>query len=347
MTLHYQMTIFKLVLLAGLSMLAGCRNKPSDTTSTQSASTKTTVSAPAFTADTAYALIERQLAIGARVPNTPAHVEGGDFLIAKLKEYGCAVTVQDFQPTTWDGVKLRARNIIGSINPAATKRILLASHWDSRPRADQDSLVANRAKSVPAANDGASGVAVLLELARTIQQAKTKPNVGVDIIFFDAEDWGSGEKASKDFDPKVGQQVDFVGFCLGSRHWANNPHKPNYSAYYGVLLDMVGAKDATFKREGYSMQFAPTVTTNFWQTASESGYGQFFIDQPGGPITDDHIAPNLILRIPMIDIIDYRTVGFFPDWHTTEDDMRNIDRATLKAVGQTLLQALYNETDAQ
>jgi glutaminyl-peptide cyclotransferase len=331
-----------LVLLLALTA-ASCNPNPKTGDTAQTPAQLPMAAAPAFSADSAYALIERQIALGPRVTNTPAHVRGGDLMIALLNQYGCTVTVQDFQPTAWDGTKLRARNIIGSINPAATKRILLATHWDSRPHADADTTKANQTLPVLAANDGASGVAVLLELARTIQASAKKPTVGIDILFFDAEDWGNSDKVSKDFEPKIGNQVDFVGFCLGSRYWANNPHKPGYTAYYGVLLDMVGAKGATFRREGYSMQFAPAVTTKLWQTASQIGYSQYFIDADGSPITDDHIAPNLISKIPMLDIIDYRPMGFFPGWHTAEDDMRYIDRPTLKAVGQTLIQALYNE----
>ena len=188
-------------------------------------------------------------------------------------------------------------------------------------------------------------MAVLLELARTVQQAQKKPTVGIDLVFFDAEDWGNGEKAVGDYEQATGKQYDYIGFCLGSRYWAKNPHKLGYSAYYGILLDMVGAKGATFAKEGYSMQFAPTVVDKVWQTASRSGYSQYFVDTLGQPITDDHVAPNTLAKIPMIDIIhtNIGTGGFFPSWHTAEDDMSNIDRGTLKAVGQTLLQVLYNE----
>ncbi len=328
--------------LAALVAVAGCKSKPKEQTATQ-ADQLVMAKAPAFNADSAYRLIEQQVAFGPRVTNTPAHERAGDYMIAKLKEYGFVVTVQDFSPTVWTGAKLKARNIIGSYNPQAAKRILLATHWDSRPFADQDSVKTNHTKPVLAANDGASGVAVLRELARTIQQSQQKPTVGVDIIFFDAEDWGNSDKVSKDYEPKVGEQVDFVGFCLGSRYWANNPHKPGYSAYYGVLLDMVGAKGATFMKEGYSTQFAGEVVNTLWKTASQLGYSQYFVDQAAGPITDDHIAPNLIAKIPTVDIIHYGLTGFFPGWHTTHDDLSMIDKGTLKAVGQTLVQALYNE----
>ena len=302
------------------------------------------VASPAFSGDSAYRSIEQQLAFGPRVPNTPAHVRGGDYIVAKLKAYGVEVIEQPFTVKGWDGIVVKGRNIIGVINPKATKRIFFSSHWDSRRFSDHDSIPANVKKPVPAANDGASGVAVLLEMARTIQQAKTKPAVGVDLLFFDAEDWGNGDKAVGDTEPASGQ-FDYIGFCLGSRHWAKNPHKPGYTAYYGVLLDMVGAKGATFLREGYSMQYAPSVVQTLWNTASRLGYGQYFPELNGGPITDDHMAPNLIAKIPTVDIIHLSTTtgSFFPDWHTAEDDMRNIDKNTLKAVGQTLVQAVYNE----
>ncbi|GAB3500388.1 M28 family peptidase [Spirosoma knui] len=328
-----------------LAVLVGaCKTKNDQTTTTQTTEQPATVSAPPFNADSAYAYVDRQVAFGPRVPNTPAHVQAGNYLAAQLKQFGCEVTEQSFVATTWDGKRLNARNIIGSINPQATKRIVLASHWDSRPHADNDTDQADKNKPVLAANDGASGVGVLLELARTIQQSQQKPNVGIDIIFFDAEDWGNGEKAAKDFEKESGD-FSYGGFCLGSRYWSRNPHKPGYSAYYGILLDMVGAKGATFAKEGISMQYAPTVVNNVWQTASRLGYSQFFVDTAGGSITDDHLAPNTIAKIPMIDIIhtNIGTGGFFPGWHTAEDTMDNINRSTLKAVGQTLLQVLYNE----
>lgn len=328
-------------------MAGACKTKQNQSDQTQT-DQPVTVSAPPFNADSAYAFIEKQLSFGPRVPNTPAHVQTGDYLVAKFKEYGCQVTEQPFVATAWDGKKYNARNIIASINPQAAKRIFISSHWDSRPFADNDSLPANKTKPVPAANDGASGVAVMLELARAVQQANAKPGVGIDLICFDVEDLGDGDKAQKDFEKESGNQVDYLGYGLGSRYWAKHLHKPGYSAYYGILLDMVGGKNATFPKEGYSMQFGPTIVNNIWQTASRLGYSQYFIDAPGGQITDDHVAPNTIAKIPTIDIIQLNTQtgGFFPAHHTTQDDMRHIDRATLKAVGQTLLQVLYNEQAA-
>ncbi len=340
------MTKYSLLFVPALLLLTAgaCRTKQSQSDTTQTTEQPAAVAAPAFNADSAYSYVDRQLAFGPRVPNTPAHVRTGNYIVDKFKQFGCEVTEQTFVATTWDGKKINARNIIGSINPKAAKRIFISSHWDSRPVADSDSLPANRTKPVPSANDGASGVGVMLELARAIHQSASKPTIGIDFICFDVEDLGNGEKATKDFEKESGD-VDYVGFGLGSRYWAKNLHKPGYTAYFGVLLDMVGAKGATFPKEGYSMQLAPTVVNNIWQTASRLGYSQYFIDTPGGQITDDHVAPNLIAKIPTIDIIQLNTVtgGFFAAHHTTADDMRYIDRGTLKAVGQTLLQVLYNE----
>lgn len=311
-------------------------------------SEQTTEQAPAvliksadFNADSAFQFVQKQVDFGARVPNTAPHKACGDYLVATLKKYGWQVVEQPFTATTFDGKKLTARNIIGSFNPQASKRILLASHWDSRPFSDQDSLVKD--KPVLAANDGASGVGILLEVARTLSAQSNKPEIGVDIIFFDAEDWGSS--GSED------TGMEYSGFCLGSQHWAANKHNPGYTAYFGVLLDMVGAKGATFFKEGYSTQLADDVVRQVWATASRLGYSNYFIDETGGAITDDHVPVNKVARIPMIDIIHTRqnnmSKTFFDQWHTAHDDMANIDAKTLKAVGQTLIQVLYQEAKDQ
>ncbi|HEV7351173.1 MAG TPA: M28 family peptidase [Telluribacter sp.] len=321
-----------LVLTVGLTL--GCNTKDSSEQTTGQP-TDALVQAPTFSADSAYAFVEKQVQFGPRVPNTAPHKQTGDYLVATLKQYGLQVTEQPFTATTYDGKKLAARNIIGSYNPQAAKRLMLAAHWDSRPFADEDSTT--RTRPVPAANDGASGVGVLLEIARVLSQVSQKPDIGVDIVFFDAEDWGNSQKA----------QDKFSGFCLGSQYWVANRHVPNYTAYFGILLDMVGAKGATFPKEGYSMQYGADIVNQVWRIASQLGYNQYFIEQRGPAITDDHVPVNETARFPMIDIIDLRINNlsrtFFEDWHTTEDDMDNIDRSTLKAVGQTLLQVIYQE----
>ena len=323
------------IIVVVFSTFWSCKTNTSSEQTTENETTTVLVKAPAFSGDSAYVFTDKQVKFGPRVPNSTAHTKCGDYLVAELKRLGCNVVEQKFIATHYDGRKLNARNIIGSINPQATKRILLASHWDSRPVADEDPT--NKTGAIDGANDGASGVGVLLELARVIQQAAQKPTVGVDLIFFDVEDGGNSAVA-KD---------KFTGFCLGSQYWAANKHIPGYSAYYGVLLDMVGAKGATFPRESFSNQYAGEVTRNLWNLASQLGYSSYFIQQDGAAITDDHLPVNETAKIPMVDIIHLQMNNpqktFFDDWHTHEDDMRNIDPNTLKAVGQTLLQALYQE----
>jgi glutaminyl-peptide cyclotransferase len=330
--------IFPLVLILTI-LVCGCNsNESSEKTTEQNA--PALVKSPEFNADSAYKFVQKQVDFGPRVPNTNPHKACGDYLAATLKKYGFQVTEQAFTPTTFDGKKLNARNIIGSFNPTAAKRILLASHWDSRPFSDQDSIV--KTKPVLAANDGASGVGILLEIARVLSSQSAKPEIGVDIIFFDAEDWGSSDQET---------DLEYSGFCLGSQHWAANKHLPNYTAYFGVLLDMTGAKNATFFKEGYSVQMAEDVVREVWTTASRIGYSNYFIDEKGAAITDDHLPVNKVAHIPMIDIIHTRQNNlsrtFFDQWHTTQDNMEQIDPKTLKAVGQTLVQVLYQQAADQ
>ncbi|GAB2765218.1 M28 family peptidase [Rhabdobacter roseus] len=324
-----------LIFFVCLGLFCACRTNQSSEGDEQS--TVSTLPVPTFNADSAYQFVQTQVDFGPRVPNTAAHRQAGDYLVATLKKYGLTVIEQPFTAITYNGKKLAARNIIGSYRPQAAKRIMLASHWDSRPFADEDSTASLQAQPVPAANDGASGVGVLLELARVLSQDSTQPEIGVDIVFFDAEDWGNSREAN---DP-------LGGFCLGSQHWAANKHLPNYTAYFGVLLDMVGAKGATFPKEGHSMQYAADVVRTVWNTASALGYSQYFVDQLGPAIIDDHLPVNQTAKFPMIDIMHLKLNDlnrtFFDHWHTTHDTMEHIDPATLKAVGQTLLQVIYQE----
>jgi hypothetical protein len=300
------------------------------------------VIAPAFNADSAYYFVEKQVEFGPRVPNTQSHRQCGNYLINTLKSYGAEVTVQEFVAEAYNGTKLQSRNIIASYFPQATKRILLAAHWDTRHVADKDAVDQN--KPIDGANDGGSGVGVLLEIARVLQADTLKPNVGVDIILFDSEDYGEPETAKPEDLPNRGSNK--VYWCLGSQYWAANKHKPNYSAYYGILLDMVGAKGSTFAKEGTSRENAPSIVEKVWNIAQALGHGGIFINQDSPAITDDHVFVNRIAKINMIDIIDYHSSGddyFGPYHHTHADNMLIIDKATLKAVGQTVLQTLYEE----
>jgi Zn-dependent M28 family amino/carboxypeptidase len=237
----------------------------------------------------------------------------------------------------YNGTRLSCRNIIGSYNPGSRKRILLFAHWDTRPFADHDPDPLRRHTPIDGADDGASGVGVLLEIAR--QLGSRLPQTGVDIIFFDAEDYGVPE-----FEKSVSYTPN--SWCLGSRFWAKNPHKPGYSAEYGILLDMVGARHASFYKEYASIRYAPRIVEKVWSTARNLGYGKFFINADGGSVLDDHLSVIENRGIPSIDIINYdpgNAHGFATYWHTHKDTMDNIDRETLKGVGQTILEVIYKE----
>ena len=295
-----------------------------------------TVNVPEFSADSAYKFTQKQVDFGPRVPNTVAHEACAGYLSAELKKSGAEVIEQKADLTAFDGTILKSTNIIGSFNPKAVTRILLFSHWDSRPWADHDPKISNRKKPVMAANDGASGVGVLLEMARLMGQQQ--PEVGVDIIFFDSEDYGAPESFKSENSEE--------SWCLGTQYWAKNPHVQGYTARFGILLDMVGGKNATFFREQASDYYAGSVVSNVWSQAKSLGFGRYFIDQKGGAITDDHIYVNQIIVIPSIDIIQYdpnSKSGFGFYWHTTQDTMDNVDKNTLKAIGTTLMHVVYNE----
>ena len=281
---------------------------------------------PDFSADSAYAFIEKQLAFGSRVPNTGSHLACAQWLSDKLESYGAKVIRQAAVVKAFDGTRLNMQNIIASYNPEKNRRILLTAHWDSRPFADQDSERQNQ--PIPGANDGGSGVGVLLEVARQLGQAN--PQVGVDIILWDAEDYGKTEVPGS--------------YCLGSQYWAVNKHKPNYDAMYGINLDMVGDPDARFTREGHSMEYAANVVEKVWRTARLYGYDQYFSLERTEPIIDDHVYVNRKGGIRMIDIIDKpANQSFFDEWHTHRDDINTISKETLKAVGQTVTAVVYRE----
>lgn len=291
---------------------------------------------PEFNADSAYSYIDRQVAFGPRVPGSHAHDLCGDYLSAKLQEFGASVVEQNTTVTHYDSQKFKLRNIIGSFNPEEENRILLFAHWDSRPFADEESDATKRNQAILGADDGASGVGVLLEIARQLQQSPV--NIGIDIIFFDLEDWGQPSFST--------EWIQGEWWCIGSQYWSENPHVEGYKAKYGILLDMVGSANATFLKEGYSLQYASNIVAKVWSTASKLGYSNYFLPQNGGFITDDHYPVNKNHRAPSVDIINLKqdtSTGFAPHWHTQRDDMRNIDKNTLKAVGQTVMEVIYTE----
>lgn len=291
---------------------------------------------PDFNADSAYIYVDKQVSFGPRVPNTPQHIACGDYLVAGLKRFGAEVQEQKFVATTYNGIKLNSRNIIGSYGVDKKDRVLLFAHWDTRPYSDQDADPANHYKPLLGANDGASGIGVLLEIARVLQTKE--PEIGVDIIFFDAEDYGTPAFKNKE------TQGDW--WCLGSQYWSMNPHTPNYKAKFGILLDMVGAPDAIFAKELISKEYAGNIVEKVWSTAGKLNLGKYFVGKDGGGVTDDHLYVNQLRKIPSINIIQFDSEtehNFGAYWHTQKDDMSNISKETLKAVGQTVLEVIYKE----
>lgn len=294
------------------------------------------INIPVFNADSAYFYTEKQVSFGPRVPNTPAHDACGAYLAGELRRFEATVTEQQATLHLLDNSPIAIKNIIGSYQPENKNRVLLCAHWDSRPYADRDPDSKNWHTPVDGANDGAGACAVLLEIAR--QVSITQPAVGIDIIFFDAEDWGNPDFPVED--------KHYGNWCMGSEYWAKNPHVPDYAARYGILLDMVGAPGARFFKEIFSSQQASHVVKKVWEAAQVAGYDNYFPNRAGGAIEDDHVSVMRHRKIPCIDIIQYdpdTETGFASYWHTLDDTMKNIDKNTLQAVGQTVLQVLYKE----
>ena len=293
---------------------------------------------PEFSADSAYAYCAAQCAFGPRLMNTEEHDKCGDWIEAKFRQFGMAVSRQETIVKGYDGTPLKCRNIIASFCPGNKDRILLCAHWDSRPWADNDPDSANWRKPVMGANDGASGVAVMLEIARLLQRADSI-KVGVDFVCFDAEDWGVPQWSEADYNGD--------SWALGAQYWAERAHSEGYKARFGILLDMVGGVAATFYREAFSQKYASAIVDKVWTSAKVAGYSSFFPDSDGGMITDDHVPVNEKANIPTVDIIPFyancEQSSFGPTWHTVNDTMENIDRNTLKAVGQTVIQVLFSE----
>jgi glutaminyl-peptide cyclotransferase len=286
---------------------------------------------PQFDGQRAFDYIQAQVDIGPRNPNSDGHRIARDYLLTTLRGYAGsnAVFAQDFTADGYDET-LQLTNVIAAFNLSSSDRILLAAHWDTRPRAEEDLWEDMQDNPILGADDGGSGVGVLLELARIFSE--NPPPIGVDIIFFDGEDYGHSH--------------DIDRYFLGARYWSANPPVPGYSPRYGILLDMVGGKGATFPKEGYSRRFAPELTENIWKLAKELGYESLFIQQNGGMVADDHLIVNLETDIQMINIIHYTSDGnsvvFPPYWHTHNDTMEIISTETLQAVGDVLVELIYN-----
>jgi hypothetical protein len=285
---------------------------------------------PEFSSEKAYQYIQDQVAFGPRVPNTEAHRNTIGYFMEHFDSTAGsnAVFVQEFETEVY-GDTLQLFNLVAAFGLEHSDRIVLAAHWDSRPRAEEDPD--QPGEPIDGADDGGSGVGVLMELASIF--AEYDLPVGVDIILFDGEDYG--------------ESGDLTNYFLGSRHWSQNPPVPGYSPRFGILLDMVGGTGAVFPKEGYSMNFAPDLVNQIWTVADELGYGDLFLNESGGAVSDDHVIVERYTGIPMINIIHHRRgnagrVQFPPYWHTQNDTMEIIDQDVLQAVGDVLLEMIYN-----
>lgn len=282
------------------------------------------VETPIVNPDSVYYFVKKQVDFGPRIPNSTAHENCANWMVSKLKSYNFLVSEQIGVQKAHDGKNLNYRNIIGRFGIGNKKRILLSAHWDTRPWADQD--VENQNEPIDGANDAGSGVAVILEVARLINLKN--PNIGVDIVLFDIEDYGKTNES----------------FCYGSQIWSRNTMLDSLVPQFGINLDMVGDPDAVFIYEGYSQEYARPILDKVWNIAKHLGYNRYFKVIQDGPITDDHYYVNLA-GIPCIDIIhrNPQTGSFAHSWHTHADNMENISAKTLKVVTEVVMQTIYRE----
>lgn len=323
------------ILFIGVLILAlsSCKQDPPAVVKDPPPATKK-VKVPPFSGENAFALVEKQLSFGVREPGTAGHEQCKDWMISYLEELGLKVHVQEFKADRYDGKKLKGYNIIAQANPEIKKRVLLAAHWDTRFMAEKDPNKDKINEAIMGADDGATGIAALLEIAKIVTENPI--DLGVDFLLLDLEDQG---------DSTPGKGVD--SWALGAQHWSKNKVPSGYSAKYGILLDMIGAKHAAFGREGYSIQYAMGTLNKIWDLAQKMGYGDLFQNYNSGAIADDHYYINRIAKIPMVDIINrpMKTESGFGDYHHThEDNIDVIDPRTLRVVGQVVTAVLYRES---
>jgi hypothetical protein len=285
-----------------------------------------------FNADSAMAYTRAQLAFGPRVPGTPQAVKAGDWIVRMMRQRADTVIEQRFTHRTLDGRELPLRNILARFRPAATQRILYLTHWDTRPMADDDPVLGNRATPIPGANDGAAGVGLLVALGDALK--KTAPNIGVDLLFVDGEDYG------RSFDPP------YTDVLLGSRYFAEHLPSPDYRPIFGVLWDMIADKDLNILQEQKSVTSAPEVVSRLWGKAADLGYSRYFISRVGQDVTDDHV-PLINKGLRVIDVvdIDYGPLGSDgvpnPSYHhTLQDTIDKISKKSLQVVGDVALAVL-------
>ena len=322
-----------LLLLALVVGYSSC--KTDNTSDAKPVVEKPRVKVPKFNGDVAYEYTEKQLSFGHRIPGTPEHKATKDWYVEKLKAAGAEVQVQEFKASFLGLKDKESYNIIASFNPNHSHRIMLAAHWDSRLIAEKDEDKSMQDKPIMGADDGATGTAILLHLAEVIQNNPI--DLGVDIVLFDAEDQGDSG--------------DNMTWCLGSQYWGNNPHTPNYKAKFGILLDMVGSKDAQFGYENYSLVNAGNELMKIWKLAQGMGYSDFFQDYNGFRVMDDHFHVMEKRGFPMVDIINMPKdvasgdTSFGHYHHTHKDNIDIVSKRTLKVVGQVVTAVIYKESD--
>ena len=283
---------------------------------------------PSFDGERAYADVVRQVEFGPRIPGTAGHDTARAYFVETLSALADRVLEQPVTAAIGDSVTVEGTNIVASFNldPGVRTRIMLSAHWDTRPRADRDPDSTRHSDPVPGANDGASGVAVLLEMARLFHEVP--PDIGVDLILFDLEDLGDYATADT-----TGPRTPFA---LGSAAFVRN--NSTYRPTFGILLDMVGDENLRIAKEGYSRTYAPRIVEKVWEAAAEVG-AEAFVDEPGGAVEDDHL-PFLQQGIPVINLIQ----SPFPvTWHTTADTPEHVSAASLQQVGDVLVEVVYSE----
>jgi len=287
---------------------------------------------PKINEDFAYAKIIEYEKFGSKIPGSPAHKKAGDWIVAELKSFGFTVLEQLAEVKLPDGKKAPLRNIIAQQPGSQKTRIMLSAHWDNRPHADNDSDKKNHSKPVPGVNDGGSGVAVLLSIAKAIHESKVTSDFGIDLAFWDTEDGGTHAN------PET--------FCLGSQYWARNPMPENYIAKFGVNFDMIGRKGTILPIEAYSMYRAPDLISKLKKAAVRIGTQDYFSDERIGQVVDDHYYVSQGRGFPMIDLIYMTPDGKFPpEWHTVNDTSEFISRDVMKAIGQTVLEMIYGKDE--
>lgn len=334
----------KIIYAIATMALVCCKNGQQTTTEDSSA----LVDAPAFCEDSAYAYVAEQCKFGPRTMNSEAHDKCGDYIASKFESFGAKIYNQYADSKLYDGTPIKMRNIVASVNPDADVHIIISGHWDSRPWADNDADKANYHTPIDGANDGASSIGVMLEMARVLcadlkengDSAMLRKNgFAIDFICWDAEDCGLPH-----FEDSYDGESSASTWCLGSQYWAGKRHVDDYTARFGINLDMVGGSNTMFLKESYSLHYAPTYVDKIWNIGRKLGYDNYFSNESMGAITDDHVQVNLS-GIPCVDVIgaDVEMDGFPRTWHTINDNIQNINKQTLKAVGHTMLTVLWNE----